>query len=425
VIEPPNPIPPAEETSFGYRNMREYGTSAELYLYPLRLGTRNIVFNLLHFSGYGVGRGTDTDRAAQQQHQPTTTEDQLQQQIQELIRQEREAALTDQPGDPEFGNKLTALMQDFYTRVVHPILGPSRTDCGYAERYFHRAVSWARQIQLLGMSEDPYDGAFDAEEQAINDASIASYYNCLKKATEPCINRKWPAQMARIYGYIRQLQLMGESPNDPRFDLSRHPECSCSQIAAWTGTVTFSYEKTASGNGKTITTQHAGNVTVNYVRAYSNAGHVRWDAVRMTGTGQINDAYSRPPNDYRTLKGSGSVLPSGTGQDHPGGSIGFFGTTCSYEWYLKSALTATHTAFGESSTVSAWLGMMDVNDIPIQTTGTTLSGTMTVPALWLVEGRDVPSWFSPYSGWVSDLEDIVGEGNIGDARITWSFSPSQ
>ena len=55
----PNPIQPQFETSFAY-----HGAGESFHLYPLEIDPRQISFNLLHFSGYGLGSGTADDRAA-------------------------------------------------------------------------------------------------------------------------------------------------------------------------------------------------------------------------------------------------------------------------------------------------------------------------------------------------------------------------
>ena len=46
-----------------------------------QLNTRGLVFEVLHLSGYGVGRGSDADRAAQQQRQPSGSDARFEQEL--------------------------------------------------------------------------------------------------------------------------------------------------------------------------------------------------------------------------------------------------------------------------------------------------------------------------------------------------------
>ena len=73
VINPPTAIPIDEEITFAWR-----GTGEEFFLYPPDpLGTPAISLSLVHFSGYGAGRGTSADQAAQQGRLHANKTDQL------------------------------------------------------------------------------------------------------------------------------------------------------------------------------------------------------------------------------------------------------------------------------------------------------------------------------------------------------------
>src|SRR6185503_6111098 len=76
VVEPPQSLSPNQETSFAWDQAGD-----DFHLFPMQtpnstrrenargsalaLNPRGLIFKLLHFSGYGVGSGTDADRAAQ------------------------------------------------------------------------------------------------------------------------------------------------------------------------------------------------------------------------------------------------------------------------------------------------------------------------------------------------------------------------
>ena len=88
VIHSPVPIPAGQEITFGWR-----GTGQEFFLFPPDpLGTSSISLHLTHFSGYGAGRGTGADLAAQLARVPADPEDRLAQELQGPAAEERSVA---------------------------------------------------------------------------------------------------------------------------------------------------------------------------------------------------------------------------------------------------------------------------------------------------------------------------------------------
>ena len=73
-IEPATPVPPEELTAFGYR-----GEGDGLYLTRYEQGPSRISLDVTHFSGNGIGRGSNADREAQYQRRPRSKRDQLSQ----------------------------------------------------------------------------------------------------------------------------------------------------------------------------------------------------------------------------------------------------------------------------------------------------------------------------------------------------------
>jgi hypothetical protein len=56
-------------------------------------------------------------------------------------------------------------------------------------------------------------------------------------------------------------------------------------------------------------------------------------------------------------------------------------------------------------------------------TDQSLSGSLTVPAIWLAETRGLTQWFAA-GQYMHELETIVGQGNTGYATITWNLTPA-
>lgn len=106
-IEPDKPMPADELTAFGYR-----GKGDDLYLTPHELDSTRITMDVTHFSGNGIGLGTDADRSTQQGHPPVSPGDKLRQ---------LDAASKDK-------EKRNANNQDYYERVLKPKLESAQND---------------------------------------------------------------------------------------------------------------------------------------------------------------------------------------------------------------------------------------------------------------------------------------------------------
>ena len=78
LIQSPRPIATEGKTStaFGFHR-----TGDEFHLYPATLEQNRATLQLMHFSGYGAGSGTDAEIASQRQRQPASAEDHAMQQL--------------------------------------------------------------------------------------------------------------------------------------------------------------------------------------------------------------------------------------------------------------------------------------------------------------------------------------------------------
>ena len=76
LVEPKTSVPDGRRTGFAY-----YDLGRELHLYPISGNASSATFSITHFSGYGVGDGTQADRSAHNAaHPPTDPVDQARQQ---------------------------------------------------------------------------------------------------------------------------------------------------------------------------------------------------------------------------------------------------------------------------------------------------------------------------------------------------------
>ena len=211
---------------------RESGTS---YGYPAALETDKLVLQLTHFSEfYGAqGEGTSiktVDPATLNPRQALAAE------MERLLREERNRQLNGEDPDPTLLDKIEQLMRAYYNNVVAPKLAGMRVSCAQAEAHTGHVVGFARQAALLGI--------MDAQQQAILDAAMAGSENCLQEAIEPCVDMDDAAQLRRIVGYWRQVELFGGTvPDPPPLDPVRH----CQDLLG--GTLTINVDSLLEVNG--------------------------------------------------------------------------------------------------------------------------------------------------------------------------------
>ncbi len=217
-ITPAVPVPIADEVTFAWR-----GTGEEFFLYPPDLGTRNISMKLMHFSGYGVGRGSAADQVAQQQRAPASPEDALSQRIQDLLSKRRrvqfsalKTSLAAQ--DPDFFIKLEAELRQYYDSVLASELEVARKNCSRSKAIVPRALGWARQVQLLG-----FDAAFQKEINNVMSALVDALVNCYNESFDRCVSENDPTQVQQLLGFARQLALLGA---EDRVDFNKVERCA-------------------------------------------------------------------------------------------------------------------------------------------------------------------------------------------------------
>lgn len=203
-ITPAVPIPISEEITFAWR-----GNGEEFFLYPPELDRSKISMKLMHFGGYGVGRGTAADEAAQQLRVPASPEDALSQRLQALLANRRRTS-SQSPAPvtmavaADFFSDLETMLRDYYNSVLKAELEIAKKNCKRGKAIAQKALSWSRQVQLLGL-----DSAFESEIRSINEALVAALANCYNEAFDTCLNKNDPAQIREMFGFLRQLSLLG------------------------------------------------------------------------------------------------------------------------------------------------------------------------------------------------------------------------
>ncbi|HEX7003531.1 MAG TPA: hypothetical protein VF168_05045 [Trueperaceae bacterium] len=277
-VTPPDGNARQEAASFTYSAMGE-----EFHGYPLALDPLSLRFQLLHFSGYVLYLGPSLEVRDPDTFMPSDWESQLEHRAQELIRAERDAQLQGEQGDPQFSQKLEAILDDYYRNVIAPLLPLIASDCETAQAQSAKVLAWTRLTHLFGLQD-----SFQAENEAIWNSIIAGLENCWEETTRPCVDHTDQVQVAAALSIARQLELLGAAPGE--FD-PLDPALSCG--AVWRGTITYSeagsitrYPDDAETTGSwTNSYEHSQTIEVQeVVFPYSGGTAELRGALRATGT---------------------------------------------------------------------------------------------------------------------------------------------
>jgi hypothetical protein len=229
-ILPSTTAPVNQEVGFGFHN-----NGLEFYFQPLGLSS-TITVSLMHFSGAGVGQGTPGNGG-----NPTNAVDQLVQEAQQIINQERGCQLLGIGcGNQDFNQELEGLFQEFYEEVVSPLVQAALTDDSQAQNALDTALAWAREASLLLNQTEPI-----ASEIAllINTQVPAILENVYNKAYNRCLGDSSQGQRMieaqKMITAYRELQLIGGGTVFPNFE---------TQIGACiAGALTFTFDSTVIG----------------------------------------------------------------------------------------------------------------------------------------------------------------------------------
>jgi hypothetical protein len=216
-VAPPTPVAVADEITVGWR-----GSGQEFFLYPPVMSGSAISMKLTRLGGYGVGRGSAGDQAAQLLRVPASAEDALSQRLQNLIAVRRKAKSAGigvfADSDAEFFARLEAELRAYYDSVLAAEIEIGRVNCERGKAIFPKAIGWSRSVALLGLSSQ-----FAEETQAIQDAWLDGMVNCYNESFDKCVNKNDPAQVQQLLSYLRQLELMGASD---RVDQNKVEKCA-------------------------------------------------------------------------------------------------------------------------------------------------------------------------------------------------------
>ena len=157
-IEPTTAVP-SDATGFQF-----HPGGNDFHLYPLEPAAK-LTLPLTHFSTPGVSRATAGQRDAVLAHTPARQDARLEQAI---------AQLQSHP------DQLAKLFDDHYDTVVKPALeAASKSDGSDAEQSIVTALTWARQLEVLGTGDNPREGEmWQLIEIVIRNAVDKGFHAC-------------------------------------------------------------------------------------------------------------------------------------------------------------------------------------------------------------------------------------------------------
>ncbi len=228
-IVPSSAVSAAALTPFSY-----HGSGNDFQLAPLDPDSAAIELWVTHFSGSGIGSGTDAERDQQETKDPTTERDQFQQQAAALMRDLRACTASCGP----ISDALVALFRSWYSSQIGPGLEAAKTDDALAKSVLLDAIGWQRQTMLLGL-----DSHFGTENAAIAAAIPIIFLNAYERAWQSCLRFDLTAPM-RMLAMVRQGQLLGvDMPDDLNDRLRR---CLNFDLE---GDWTYERDRSSSGSG--------------------------------------------------------------------------------------------------------------------------------------------------------------------------------
>ncbi len=200
----------------------------------------------------------------------------------------------------------------------------------------------------------------------------------------------------------------------------------CGNIAAvqaWEGTLGFSYGRSASDSGESVSLQRGGNVSFHIEQSGSGASGVSWIGF-ATGNVNINDRHVAfgTPDQVSTLIGSSAPITLVQGiEEHSRITLNVRYSDCTYNFTFDPYVEATDHPFNTPpAQIEAPVGSIRSTRraLPGTSGSANFSAHSQFWALTADDGSDAyfPPWPAVGSGGV-----FPNEGSLGSASVAWSF----
>jgi hypothetical protein len=235
VMTPTRVIAPSMRIPYGFTDVGNH-----FHRRPMKPNTTGLVFDVLHFSGYGVAIGTSQQADATPLHPNNLGEGEFvdagqRAKLQDPVRAAQEEG---QPADPNAGANIEKLARDHYNQKIVPLMGFIVGDCdaSFTPGAIAQITVWMHEVEVSAID------SLKAEQKAAGDAIIASFRNCRQKKINECLAKPRPLEPEKIINdmlqYERELQLRGYEDN---VDLAT-PIDECRKGLKWHGTVIVEFD---------------------------------------------------------------------------------------------------------------------------------------------------------------------------------------
>jgi hypothetical protein len=200
-ITPAEEIPLAEQIVFGYQAEGE-----DLILAAPVVDSSEIKIQVLHFSGNGVTQGLLADIEPVRQRLGGDAERRLQNAVSEALARERQRQLSGQSeGGEDINDIFSEAFRQYVEQVIKPRVAAAGESCANGQLAIQTVLSFERQVQLLGMSEDFLAGIPELPELMETAARV-----CVIEEFELCVDEHVIHRMLPVWkGFERQYALLG------------------------------------------------------------------------------------------------------------------------------------------------------------------------------------------------------------------------
>ena len=197
----------------GQTGFLSHDAGEDFHLYPLA-AEGGLKLHLTHFSTPGVAQATDADRQAVTGHPPARHRAQYEQMMEQLLREARVAQVADaNAGLP--GDQIAAILLGYYNDIVWPLVERAYEDDTVASQAISELLSWARQVDLLGLQEHR---ALAARRDAVMSNVVVILENAIAKGYKRCVEGHDLDYIVRLIGLARAGALLGAPLGDDALD---------------------------------------------------------------------------------------------------------------------------------------------------------------------------------------------------------------
>lgn len=249
LVEPGTPVPLKEQISFAFE-----GSGQKLHLYPLTKDPKIVAFDIMHFSGYGMGQGSAADAQSLSSVSQGSPEDQFLAALQQMGKDIRNMGDPEKLSEDEVQKDLEQqerdqkVVQEKYDEwgklVIFPDLQAAEKrvlSCEELDRLAKQTFSWVAWM-IKGAAE--YNEEYiDATDDSFGRSILNTYDKAAADCNVDCMRHSVGMAVKGIGGKVAEKLAV---------DLDEVPAAEAKCAKDWKGTVTVTFAEKAEGNGGSV-----------------------------------------------------------------------------------------------------------------------------------------------------------------------------